>query len=366
MKVSVVITTYNRERYVVEAVESVLRQTLDDRELIVVDDGSTDDTQGVLAPYLNRISYVRTRHRGPAHARNVGLELAQGEYVCLLDSDDRCHPARLALQAAVLDARPDVSLVCTECSAFDDTGRWEEFHLRDYHHSAFRRRGITYSSLFGEARPVEDIRGAEAALRMELSWRGRQMYVGEIFDAYLLNIVIIAVSVMFRRSLLERTGLQRSRFGLFHDLEFALRLSRGQRTAFLDLPLYLIRYHPNQISTTVGPRAHWIMIRKQQDLLRVLRVHGVQDRSYYDGHRAAVDRQVARLCRAVAVPMLGFDRGTRHQRRCLPRRARAYLKTAAAVGQPQRLLWWSSFTPGVVRRALMKLDQVLDRRRPAP
>ena len=104
------------------------------------------------------------------------------------------------------------------------------------------------------------------------------------------------------------------------------------------------------------------MIRRQHDLMLVLRVHDVQDRSYYDGHRAAVDRQVARMCRAVAVPMLGFDRGTRNQRKCLPRRARACLTTVAAAGYP-RLLWWGSFAPGVVRRALMKLDQVLDRRR---
>ena len=91
--------------------ESVVRLALVDWELIVVDDGSTDEMQGALAPYLNWMLYVRIDHCGPARARNVGPGLPQREYVCLLDSEDRCYLARLALQAAVLDERPDARVV---------------------------------------------------------------------------------------------------------------------------------------------------------------------------------------------------------------------------------------------------------------
>lgn len=360
MKVSVVVTTYNRACYVSEAVDSVLRQTLKDLELIVVDDGSTDDTGLVLSSYGDRIRYIRTENRGPAHARNVGIGLAKGDYVCLLDSDDVSHPARLALQSAVLDAYPDIGMVCTECSAFDDHGLTQEFHLQDYHEPAYGRGGVTYRNLFQEAAPIESVAGGAVALLAEPMWQGRQLYIGRIFDSYLIHIVVIAVSIMFRRLLTETTGLQNPRFGLFHDLEFALRLCRERRVAFLDVPVYRIRYHPGQISTTVGARAPWIMIRKQQDLLRVLRVHGVHDRTYYQFHRDVIDRQVARLCRAVAIPMLGYDRGSQHQRKCLPRRARTYLRRAASTGYPQRLLWLSSFTPRALRRVLMKLERMAD------
>ncbi len=360
MKVSVVVTTYNRACYVLNAVDSVLRQTLKDLELIVVDDGSTDDTELVLSSYHDRIRYVRTENRGPAHARNVGIGLATGDYVCLLDSDDVSHPARLALQSAVLDDYPDIDIVCTECSAFDDHGLRQEFHLQDYHEPAYGRGGVTYRNLFQEAAPIESISGGTVALLAEPTWQGRQLYIGRIFDSYLIHIVIIAVSIMFRRSLTETTGMQNPRFGFFHDLEFALRLCRDRRVAFLDVPVYRIRYHSGQISTTVGTRAPWIMIRKQQDLLRVLRVHGVRDRTYYQFHRGVIDRQVARLCRAVAVPLLGYDRGSQHQRKYFPRRARTYLQRAARSGYPQRLLWLSSFAPSTIRRVLMKLERMAD------
>jgi len=91
-------------------------------------------------------------------------------------------------------------------------------------------------------------------LRVEPGWRGRQLYFGENLYSYLLNIVVIAisVSVVFRRWLLATNGMQKARFGLFRDLELVLRLGRERRTALLDPPFYLIRYHPNQISTTVG------------------------------------------------------------------------------------------------------------------
>ena len=238
MEVSVVITTYNRERYVVEAVESVLRQSHDDHELIVVDDGSTDDTQRVLAPYLKR-KFLRSNRAPLAGARTKRWPGAGAGGIRLPPRFGRPLPSR--------EAGP--SGRGSRCAAGRESGLHGVFgfrrqrtvggvSLREYHQSAFRRRGITYHSLFGEAQPVKDIPGAEAVLRAEAGCRGRQMYFGDIFDSYLLNIAIIAVSVMFRRSLLETTGLQNARFGLFHDLEFALRLSRGQRAAFLDLPRY--------------------------------------------------------------------------------------------------------------------------------
>lgn len=107
MKVSIVITTCNRERYAVDALECVRRQPLCDRELLVVHVGYTDDTQRALEPNRSRITYVRTGHRGPAHARNMGIGRALGEYLFLLDSDDlwrRTRTLRASLAGSAISA----------------------------------------------------------------------------------------------------------------------------------------------------------------------------------------------------------------------------------------------------------------------
>jgi hypothetical protein len=170
---------------------------------------------------------------------------------------------------------------------------------------------------------------------------------------------------MFRSELLRSVGAQQPRFGLFHDLEFVLRLIRNRRVAFLDVPAYAIRFHEGQVSTTVGPRAPRILIRKQQDLLRVLRVHGQRDEQYYRAHRSAVDRQLCRLCRAVAVPMLGFDRGSAHETRYFPRRARTYLHFAARHGFRHPLLEIASPLPLLPRRLVMRIELAWRSIRPA-
>jgi GT2 family glycosyltransferase len=112
--VSVVTPAYNAARYLPETVDSVLAQTLTDFELILVDDGSTDDTLTVarrLATRDGRVQVVATPNGGPAAARNTALRAARGEFVALLDSDDLILPQYLAKQIAVLTANPDASIV---------------------------------------------------------------------------------------------------------------------------------------------------------------------------------------------------------------------------------------------------------------
>jgi len=88
-KVSVIIPTYNYGRFLGEALQSVLDQTFDDFDLIVVDDGSTDNTKEVVASFEdNRIKYIYQQNRGVAAAQNVGILASKGEYVALLGADD--------------------------------------------------------------------------------------------------------------------------------------------------------------------------------------------------------------------------------------------------------------------------------------
>lgn len=108
--VSVVIPTYNRAEYLPRAIKSVRNQTLDEYEIVIVDDGSTDETRQTVDRYLSdtgRITYLsHDRNRGPAAARNTGLEVAEGKYVSFLDSDDELKPTYLERSVRKLETLP--------------------------------------------------------------------------------------------------------------------------------------------------------------------------------------------------------------------------------------------------------------------
>ena len=118
--VSVVIPAYNYGQFVIEAVDSVLTQTFTDFELIVVDDGSTDDTRDRLAPYLDRIRYIRQENRGLSAARNAGIRAAHGRLIAFLDADDTWMPNKLAVQVPVILAHEDVGLIACTSRRFDE------------------------------------------------------------------------------------------------------------------------------------------------------------------------------------------------------------------------------------------------------
>ena len=119
MSVSLVIATFNHARVLAEAIDSALSQTLDPVEVVVVDDGSTDDTPTVLARYAARIRVLRQPNRGLAAARNAGLAATRGSYVAFLDADDVLAPTKLAEQVAVLERAPTVGW--TYCDVLIET-----------------------------------------------------------------------------------------------------------------------------------------------------------------------------------------------------------------------------------------------------
>jgi glycosyltransferase involved in cell wall biosynthesis len=112
--VSVVIPTYNYGRFIAGAVESVLAQTYQDREIIVIDDGSTDDTQARVEPYTDRIRYIRQQNQGCSAARNTGIQAAKGDWLAFLDADDLWHPRKLEIQMAYLARHPDIALLAAD------------------------------------------------------------------------------------------------------------------------------------------------------------------------------------------------------------------------------------------------------------
>jgi glycosyltransferase involved in cell wall biosynthesis len=112
--VSVVVTTYNQAPYVEQAIQSVFAQTFNDYEVIVVDDGSTDDTPARIAPFTDSVVYIRQRNRGIAGSRNAGVRHARGQLVAFLDGDDLWEPEKLAVQVAAAQSHPESGLIITD------------------------------------------------------------------------------------------------------------------------------------------------------------------------------------------------------------------------------------------------------------
>lgn len=123
-KVTVFIPVYNREQYVGEAIESILAQTFSDFEILLVDDGSTDHSVDTIRSYSDpRIRLVcNEENLGIPKTRNKGVALARGQYMAMLDSDDRAYPVRLEKQVAFLDAHPEYAQVGSWCRMMDAQG----------------------------------------------------------------------------------------------------------------------------------------------------------------------------------------------------------------------------------------------------
>jgi glycosyltransferase involved in cell wall biosynthesis len=116
--ISCIVPVFNGERYLGEALDSILAQTYRPLEVIVVDDGSTDGTAALAETYRDRVRYAYQPEAGPPATRNQGVRLARGEYVAFLDADDLWHPEKLARQVALLQARPELACCLTHVQPF--------------------------------------------------------------------------------------------------------------------------------------------------------------------------------------------------------------------------------------------------------
>jgi glycosyltransferase involved in cell wall biosynthesis len=125
-KVSVIIPCYNSSAWIVETVDSVLAQTYKDMEVIVVNDGSSDNTEKLLQGYGDSITYLCQQNQGVPAARNAGLRIATGDFIGFLDGDDKWHPDKLKRQIALFDENPEIGVVFTDYSPFGDEADYQK------------------------------------------------------------------------------------------------------------------------------------------------------------------------------------------------------------------------------------------------
>lgn len=206
MKISVIIPAYNQAHYLDAAVESVLAQTRPDFEVIIVDDGSTDDTAAIARSFTDpRVRMVSQPNAGLSAARNTGLRHTSGDLVTFLDSDDLFLPEKLALLAGEMERRPDLGFVAGQAELIDEDGE---------------RIGVTFDS------PIP-----EDPARL-LLWN--PLHVG---------------SVMVRREWLDRVGPFDESLRAYEDWDLYLRLARaGCKMGWMERPVSLYRFHTQQMT----------------------------------------------------------------------------------------------------------------------
>lgn len=207
-KVSVIIPSYNCERYVTIAIDSILNQSYCDVEIVVVDDGSTDNTRQVLEAYGDRIRYIYQEHRGLSDARNRGIAESRGELLAFLDSDNFFKPGKLSAQVACFQARPSLGLVQTGWSWVDSDGRY-----------------------------IKDIKWWEKVPRLDL-------------EGWMMWNCVLPSALMVRREWMERVGGFDTQCSHDRDLALVLRLaSMGCEAEWLRQCLVGDRQHENSMTS---------------------------------------------------------------------------------------------------------------------
>ena len=337
--ISVIIPTYNRAHFLSAAIESVLNQTYKNIEIIVVDDGSTDDTQTVLEPFKYAIRYLYTNNGGPAHARNVGMKAASGKYVAFLDSDDTYLPRKLALQIAFKEEHPEIGMVYTEwSSSYDGKTIAEEYHLRTFH-GVYNRKGWTY----------EDIFPTKGEFLCDEWERPIPYYVGDLFRFTLMDPLVPSLTIFFRREVLDVVGYQNEAYHLAEEYEFIVRICKRFPVAFLNVPTYVYRYQEDQISkvnqTATKEKIH-IDIGIEKVILQSVLDWGVADKQYYVRNRDWLNSRLAELYHCLGEKWLDYG-DAKKARGCFE------LGLTSDPGwKTNRRDWYLSFLPDIGRRVV--------------
>jgi glycosyltransferase involved in cell wall biosynthesis len=237
--VSVILPTYNRAHVIGEALGSALAQTFDDLEVIVVDDGSSDETrQRVAAVHDRRVRYLRQPNAGVSAARNRGIAAASGELVAFLDSDDLWKSDKLQHDVAFLRRHPEADAV------FADLEKWDG---RTFVPS-FVRESPAFAAVLAARRP-------EATPETGMVLGRREMCL-----CLLREVPIMPSAFTIRRQAFVATGPFNERWSSWEDWEFFLRFARHHRFGYIDRPLTVLRISTDSLHRVDAERGRATML----------------------------------------------------------------------------------------------------------
>lgn len=235
-------TVYGHPEFIPEAIESILAQDEESIELILVDDGSAEDIPAVIAPYRDRLHYIRQSNMGLGPARDTGVRAAQGEYIAFCDSDDVHLPYRLSVHANLLDAFPEAAQVFSELLNYEAGVVAPGPTLRA------RSLGVDESDFdqaitgaFGAGSTGEKLQ-----IAMPDALRTSKIYHGHVPALIASRHLAWGGASMFRRSMLEAIGGHDPALRHWEDWSLVSRLSKRHSLLFWDAPVLWYRQHPGQ------------------------------------------------------------------------------------------------------------------------
>jgi hypothetical protein len=248
-RISVIIPTYNRSSLVGRAVESALAAIAPGDEVIVIDDGSTDDTAEVLRPLCDKIRYIRTENSGAGAARNLGIHIAKCPLVTFLDSDDEWLPDKLYLQRAVMDALPQIVFCFSDLLSRHHDGKMFSNVLSIWKNDS----SVGY---YGAKETPDEILGPGTPFSSIASLpRGRtdfNVHTGNIYAPLMEAYYVWTCSIMVRK---ESAGAS-FRFPedqkIFEEWECFARLAKVGPAAYLNCELAIQNVHREPRLTDVG------------------------------------------------------------------------------------------------------------------
>jgi glycosyltransferase involved in cell wall biosynthesis len=274
--ISVIIPTYNYGHFVREAIDSALAQSYPALEVIVIDDGSTDDTPQILAGYGDRIRAIRQDNQGVGTARNVGIAAARGEYIAFLDSDDIWKPEKLEREIALFDADPSLGMVHCGAESFDNTGKtlsvlmsgmegWVASELLRLDREVITAPG---SGTLVPKRVAEEIGGFDTRLQPSEDWdfcyriavHYRVGFVPAVLVRYRLhgrgihldipgmeNGMLMALEKAFLSPDPAVQSLRKHAYGRIHRVLAGCYFQTGEQRLFLRHMLKSLRYDPRNL-----------------------------------------------------------------------------------------------------------------------
>jgi GT2 family glycosyltransferase len=233
--VSAIIPTYNRSALLCRAVDSALQQTHSNMEIVLVDDGSTDDTAAVVRQRYGtepRVKYIRVANGGVSRARNIGIAASTGDFVGFLDSDDYWLPWKTELQLKCLQLAPQAGMIWTDMDAVSDAGEiiYKRYLRKMYTaHEELNKEGIP---LFTDVRAVTARELEIAGLTQDFT-----LGQGDIFSQMIIGSVVHTSTTLLRRERLNKVGGFQEHLKVSgEDYDFHLRTCREGPVAFADIP----------------------------------------------------------------------------------------------------------------------------------
>jgi len=219
--VSVIIPTYNRADLVGRAIRSALSECIPGDEVIVADDGSTDNTSAVLRQFGDAVKVLRLANGGAGKARNAGISSAKSEFVAFLDSDDEWRPGKLRLQRTFLQARPDVVFCFSDFSNRNRDGQITRNFLRFWHNDP-----RSWDEILGPQVPYASIVGPTNSADFNV-------HIGDLSLPEMQSAYVFTSSMIARRSAGDSLRFAED-VGTFEDLECFGRLALSGKAAYFD------------------------------------------------------------------------------------------------------------------------------------